>query len=362
MRAGCWGRSVLLIAALWCGSLSTSRSAERSHLEHATEALQLLLARYPEALHVYRDGHDFHAWQRFVVVSSLAEYEAISGESRFRRRAASLLSDRRGLDGNDDDLWVAEAALDVATVQGRRPAAGSPVVADARHIFDRIAASYWDGICGGGVWWDHARTYKNAITNELFMDVAARLYAATGTSLYRAWALKSWVWFHDSGMINPSFSVNDGLDARCHNNGGPAYSYNQGVILDGLLHLAAISPADDLLPEAARIGEAAIAARGSSADGFREAQEPMSVDSRIFRGIFVRALGHLVPALPDGGEKGRLAAWLSGESARLWDRRHGRALFSADWRQASFTPSAQAQVTAADLFMAAARAAGEERP
>lgn len=358
MRVGRLGRSMLLLGVLWCGSFSVTFAAERPLLRHAADALQLLLVRYPETLHTYRDGHDFHAWQRFVAVSSFADYESVSADPRFHGRAQALLADRRGIDGNDDDLWVAEAVLDMAALRGADPIA----LADARRIFDHVATGYWDGTCGGGVWWDHARTYKNAITNELFMDVAARLYDATGASLYKERALKSWAWFLNSGMINSSFSVNDGLDALCHNNGGPAYSYNQGVILDGLLHLAAISHDDGLLHEATRIAEAALAARGSSADGFQEAREPMSVDSRIFRGIFVRALGHLLLVLPDGEERRRLSTWLSKESTRLWDSRHGTASFSADWQQMPFTPSAQAQVTAANLFVATARAVGEGRP
>ncbi|MFS3136402.1 glycoside hydrolase family 76 protein [Gluconacetobacter sacchari] len=293
-----------------------------------------------------------------MTVSALARYEAASHDRRFHTLGLALLADRRGLDGNDDDLWVAEAALDMAELEAD-PAHRRDAAMDAAGIFDRLAADYWDTTCGGGLWWDHARTYKNAITNALFIDVAARLYGATGTSRYKGWAMKGWRWFDASGMIAASHEVNDGLDARCRNNGGVPYSYNQGVILDALRRLSVLTGDRRLLDEAARIARKAIDARGTPAGGFREAQEPMSVDSRIFRGIFAQALGRLAPALPPGEDRRHVGAWLRDQSAHLWKTRSPAALFNATWDRTAFRPSAQAQVTAADLFVAAARASGE---
>ena len=100
-------------------------------------------------------------------------------------------------------------------------------------------ASGWDDTCGGGLWWTRGKTYKNAIANELFLLTAGRLHQRTTdpgrrASGYLDWALREWQWFTASGLIGPAALVNDGLTADCANNGGTAWTYNQGVIIGGL--------------------------------------------------------------------------------------------------------------------------------
>src|SRR5437868_2621313 len=91
------------------------------------------------------------------------------------------------------------------------------------------------GLWHGTGWWNTDNRYKNAITSELFVTLAALLHQRTpGDTGYRTWALRAWDWFGSSGLIGAGDLVNDGLTSSCQNNGGTTWTYNQGVILGGL--------------------------------------------------------------------------------------------------------------------------------
>jgi predicted alpha-1,6-mannanase (GH76 family) len=81
---------------------------------------------------------------------------------------------------------------------------------------------YWDpSTCGGGVWRDAERTYKNAVTNGLYARLTAELQnRIPGDSTWLERSPTGWDWHTASGMINSSGLVNDGLTASCENNGG----------------------------------------------------------------------------------------------------------------------------------------------
>jgi len=62
-------------------------------------------------------------------------------------------------------------------------------------IFDWIYEEYWDEFCKGGVWWDIDKTYKNSVTNELFIELATRIYDSTKNDNYLNVAIKAADWF-----------------------------------------------------------------------------------------------------------------------------------------------------------------------
>lgn len=169
----------------------------------------------------------------------------------------------------------------------------------ARTIFANLLTA-WDDACGGGVWWNTKRGYKNAITNELFLTLAARLHQrGGGTGDYLDWARREWDWFCARGLISENGLINDGLNKSCQNNRGQTWTYNQGVVLGGLAALHEITGDPGYLRQAEAIADAALALLTTPAPGARHGilLEPAEHgtgrrggDLPQFKGIFVRHL------------------------------------------------------------------------
>ncbi len=164
-----------------------------------------------------------------------------------------------GWDGNftsdalDDTEWWALAWIDAYDVTGE-----SKYLEMAKFDSDYIY-QYVDGVCGGGVWWSTARTYKNAITNELLIQLTAALHnRIPGDTKYLAQAISLWDWFKGSGMINEQNLINDGLREDCSNNRDKEWTYNQGVILGALVELYKGTGDEGYLDEAQVIANAVV--------------------------------------------------------------------------------------------------------
>ncbi|GAA2642424.1 glycoside hydrolase family 76 protein [Paractinoplanes durhamensis] len=158
--------------------------------------------------------------------------------------------------------------------------------------------SYWDTTCGGGVWWNTARTAKNAIPNSLFIQLNAALSRRiAGDTVYRQRALADWSWFQGTGMLNGSNLVNDGVNlSTCKNNGDVTWTYNQGVLINALVELNRLTGDGGLITTARRIGDAMTTSGYLSPGGIlREPNEPdaCSGDGVSFKGAAIRGLGVL---------------------------------------------------------------------
>jgi predicted alpha-1,6-mannanase (GH76 family) len=169
----------------------------------------------------------------------------------------------------------------------------------------------WDNVCGGGVYWDDTLTYKNAVTNELFLSTSTALYRATQNVTYLNWARKEMSWLRKSGLINEEFFVVvDGLKVNgsiclppakptiAPGSPGTVYSYNQGLLLRGMADLA--KKANDTREEQELLELAINLTSGSMAwlsKGSRLGiiQDPMWNDCNgpMFKGVYLRYLGYV---------------------------------------------------------------------
>lgn len=288
-------------------------------------------------------------WQRFPITDILIDYQRRTADPRWSGRIASAVRNREGRYLNDDDLWAVIASVDAWQVDH------DPELLDwAARTFTRLVTDHWDDHCGGGIWWDPKHSYKNAITNELLLTAATRLYRATGQEAYRDWASRIWGWFAASGMIGPDGLVNDGLDAQCRNNGAPRYTYNQGVLLGGLSGLTAITGDPQYRAAALRTALAATRTLVTPQGLLTEPSDALGRDGPMFKGVFVYHLGHLVEALPDGPERAELRTWLARNSDAVWALGgDGSEPIDGLWSGGSDQVGASAQASAIALFLAA---------
>ncbi len=160
---------------------------------------------------------------------------------------------------------------------------------------------YWDtGTCGGGVWWDRERTYKNAITNGLYLRLAASIHRRTsGDTVWLQRTRTAATWYLNSGLINSSNLVNDGLTQDCHNNGQTVWTYNQGLAIGGLVEAWRATGDTTLLDAARRLGDASmtgLTTNGILTESCDVGQSACDDNQKQFKGIFSRYLADLAVA------------------------------------------------------------------
>ena len=229
----------------------------------------------------------------------------------------------------------------------------------AAAIFTSMVAG-WDDVCGGGLWWSQAKTYKNAIPTELFLTLAAQLHQRTpGDKNYLAWALRAWDWFSASGLIGAGRLINDGLTAACANNGQTTWTYNQGVILGGLGALYQITGDQAYLKRGQAIADAVLATLVSppSAPHPGILVEPCELgasgcngDQAQFKGIFMRYLQDFWQA----SRQPAYQAFIISNATSLWDNnRNASNQFGLRWTGPFDQADAARQSSALDALNAA---------
>jgi predicted alpha-1,6-mannanase (GH76 family) len=188
----------------------------------------------------------------------------------------------------DDEGWWALAWIEVFDLTGEKK-----YLEMAKTIFEDMKGG-WDDRCGGGILWKKGLLYKSAISNELFLLLATRLALRDeNREYYQTWAGKEWEWFSQTGMINDLPLVHDGVKEDCVAK-GRHYTYNQGVILAGLVDLYKLDGKQEHIDLASKIATAAIQ-NMSTPDGVLKGhpKQEDGADGVQFKGIFMRHLGYL---------------------------------------------------------------------
>ena len=229
----------------------------------------------------------------------------------------------------------------------------------ARTIFANLLTG-WDDACGGGVWWNAERRYKNAITNELFLTLAARLHQrCPDTGDYLDWARREWEWFCARGLVGDRGLVNDGLDGSCLNNRGQTWTYNQGVILGGLAALYQITGDATHLRQGEAIADAALGSLTTAAPDAKHGilLEPgehstarSDGDRPQFKGIFVRNLYDFYLQSP----RPAYSEFIRDNARSIWVRnRNSSNQFGLHWAGPFDYADASRQSSAQDVLNAA---------
>ena len=204
----------------------------------------------------------------------------------------------------------------------------------------------------------HPDWYKNAIANELFLQVAAELHERTpGDAAYAAWAEREWGWFAGTGMLTGSHLVIDGLAGCKPDMGSPTWTYNQGMLIGALVSLARMTGQGPPLATAKRIADAVMADPALSPRGIlREPCEPAScgVDEPLFKGIFMKNLKLLADRVGQaragrpGGTSYR--AYIRHNAIAVWSYdRHGDE-FGLSWSGPFDSASTARQTSALDVL------------
>ncbi len=343
--------------------LATNASSDGSAEARDTAAINQLLTQF---------SVQANSWTKGPTLDAIINIYQRTRDPKYRTLIDQSFQYGRGWRSGDanklyyDDMgWYANAWLRAYDVTG-----DAKFLGEAQAIFNDMTKA-WDNTCGGGLWWNSDRRYKNAITNELFLLLASRLARrapnGSGPGSYQDWAFKEWSWFARSGMINAQRLVNDGLDGNCRNNGLPTWSYNQGVILGGLVEMWRLTGQRGYLADAEQIAEATMRTMVYPNGVLRDVCEPWSGgctgDALIFKGMFAQGLARLYNA--DRGNKPRYGEFLNTNADSIWNRsRDGRNRLGVIWVGPVGTPGPSSQAAGALLLgeVALLNAGGESTP
>ncbi|KAM5348208.1 hypothetical protein ACJ41O_008032 [Fusarium nematophilum] len=263
--------------------------------------------------------------------------------------------EKRGFDDFINEYYDDEGWWALAWIRSHDAAGDLDFLEAAVDIFNDMQTG--TGTPCGGIYWKKGGDYVNAIANELYLTVAASLARRVpDNSTYLEIAKNQWKWFEASGMINAKGLINDGLTGDCKNNGLQTWSYNQGVILGGLVELALATGDGALIQKAHRIAKAAIKEL-SNKDGILVETDDCELrdghcgtDGQQFKGIFVRNLRYLHTVSPQDEYRD----FIIRNAKSIWKNdRNDRNQLGVSWTGPYVDATGPAHSSAMDVLVAA---------
>ncbi|MER5432652.1 glycoside hydrolase family 76 protein [Streptomyces sp. NPDC002588] len=309
-------------------------------------------------------------WNSAVAITSVIDFAERTGRRDYDWMIARTFDQNKGvfaagvrssdaIEGHfvsravDDAGWWAVAWLAAYDHTGERR------YLDEAVTITNYVQQYWDtGTCGGGVWWDRERTYKNAVTNGLYLWLTTSLHQRiAGDTVWGTRATTAANWYLGSGLINSAGLVNDGITTGCANNGQTVWSYNQGLAIGAFTQLWRSTGESRYLDTARRLADAALSSSSLTRDGILTESCDTGSGScddnqKQFKGVFVRHLADLADATGSAVYKAYLekqadSIWAADRDPlnRLGQRWAGTAPNQTDWRTQA---GALGALTAAD--------------
>ncbi|MCC4908808.1 glycoside hydrolase family 76 protein [Microbacterium sp. cx-59] len=275
----------------------------------------------------------FHYWWLAHLVDVRLDAFARTGASAWagnaRRVARSIRRRNHGSlfnDYFDDMLWYALALDRMHTLTGDERAGEN-----ARALWEHCVQHGWNDTHGASMAWRKQQLdYKNTPANGPFVILSARL-GARGDARALEYAGRGFEWL-TTRMRGADGMVLDGVnragDGRVD---GWRFTYNQGVYIGAASALFEATGDRALLGRASETASAAIAQLTAGAVFVGEDD---GGDAGLFRGIFYRYLGGLLPHM-GADAAAPLADFVRGSTDQLWAHglRDGRLLAGDDWRE-----------------------------
>ena len=128
-------------------------------------------------------------WNSAVALQTIGDYMQRTGDRRYLPQLDNTFVKDQGKfpagELSGDELWgnFTSRAIDDSEWWGLTWIQAYDITGNTRYLrmavkIAEFTNGYWDNTCGGGVWWNAERTYKNAVTNGLYIRLTAELHTA----------------------------------------------------------------------------------------------------------------------------------------------------------------------------------------